>query len=103
MGIFLAYAGARGDTLLDAELYLPKGWTDQPTRLQGVGLAPDTPQAATGPTAAGPGVGGRRVAGLGRGRHGPWPLGDTALLAGGLGLLAVPAHATFLVAGTSMW
>ena len=43
VGVFLAYAGARGYTLLDAELYLPKGWTDQPARLQGVGLAPDTP------------------------------------------------------------
>ena len=46
VGVFLAYAGARGYTLLDAELYLPqKGWTDQPARLQAVGLAPDTPFA----------------------------------------------------------
>ena len=41
----LAYAGARGYTLLDAELYLPKGWTDQLARLRAVGLAPDTPFA----------------------------------------------------------
>ena len=33
VGVFLAYAGARGYTLLDAELYLPKGWTDKPARL----------------------------------------------------------------------
>ena len=45
VGVFLAYAGARGYTLLDAELYLPKGWTDEPARLQSVGLAPDTPLA----------------------------------------------------------
>ena len=46
VGVFLAYAGAQGYTLLDVELYLPqKGWTDQPGRLQSVGLAPDTPFA----------------------------------------------------------
>ena len=45
VGVFLAYAGARGYTLLDAELYLPKGWTDEPARLQAVGLTPDTPFA----------------------------------------------------------
>ncbi|MCE2467267.1 MAG: transposase [Caldilineaceae bacterium] len=45
VGVFLAYAGARGYTLLDAELYLPEGWTSAPTRLQAVGLAPDTPFA----------------------------------------------------------
>ena len=43
--VFLAYAGARGYTLLDAELFLPKGWTREPARLQGVGLALDTPFA----------------------------------------------------------
>ena len=46
MRVFLAYAGARGYTLLNAELYLPKGWTDQPARLQGVGLARDLPFAS---------------------------------------------------------
>ena len=45
VGVFLAYTGARGYTLLDEELYLPKGWADQPSRLQGVGLARDTPFA----------------------------------------------------------
>ncbi|MCE2468692.1 MAG: transposase [Caldilineaceae bacterium] len=45
VGVFLAYAGARGYTLLDAELHLPEGWTSAPARLQAVGLAPDTPFA----------------------------------------------------------
>ncbi len=45
VGVFLAYAGAQGYTLLDAELYLPEGWTDKPALLQAVGLAPDTPFA----------------------------------------------------------
>ena len=44
-GVFLAYAGAQGYTLLDAELHLPEGWTSEPARLQAVGLAPDTPFA----------------------------------------------------------
>ena len=43
VGVFLAYAGARGHTLLDRELYLPEAWTDDAARLQAVGLAPDTP------------------------------------------------------------
>ena len=45
VGVFLAYAGARRYTLMDAELYLLKGWTRAAARLQGVGLAPDTPFA----------------------------------------------------------
>ena len=45
IGIFLAYAGPRGTALLDRELYLPGAWTDDPARLQAVGLAPDTPFA----------------------------------------------------------
>ena len=46
VGVFLAYAGARGYTLLDAEPgLLQKGWTNEPARLQAVGLAPDTPFA----------------------------------------------------------
>ena len=43
VGVFLAYVGARGHTLLDRELYLPEDWTDDPDRLQTVGLAPDPP------------------------------------------------------------
>ena len=44
-GVFLAYVGARGHTLLDRALYLPEAWTNDPERLQAVGLAPDTPFA----------------------------------------------------------
>ena len=88
VGVFLAYAGARGYTLLDAELYLPKGWTDKPARLQAVGLAPDTP-LATKPQLA-------------------WVVGDTVHGHSGklrawleaqdqAYLLAVPAHENFLV------
>ena len=32
MGVFLSYASSRGHALLDRELYLPKSWTDDPTR-----------------------------------------------------------------------
>ena len=45
VGVFVAYAGPRGTTLLDREFYLPGGWTDKPARLQAVGLAPGTPFA----------------------------------------------------------
>ena len=42
VGVFLAYIGSRGHTLLDRELYLTAAWTRDPDRLQAVGLAPDT-------------------------------------------------------------
>ena len=45
VGVFLAYAGPCGHTLLDRELYLPAAWTDDLAQLQAVGLAPDTPFA----------------------------------------------------------
>ena len=45
IGVFLAYAGARGTVLVDRELYLSKAWTRDPARLQALGLAPDTPLA----------------------------------------------------------
>ena len=45
VGVFLAYIGFRGHTLLDRELYLTEGWTRDPDRLRAVGLAPDTPFA----------------------------------------------------------
>lgn len=32
LGVFLSYASARGHTLLDRELYLPKSWTQNPAR-----------------------------------------------------------------------
>ena len=42
VGVFLAYVGAWGHTLVDRALYLPQTWIDDPARLQAVGLAPDT-------------------------------------------------------------
>lgn len=34
LGVFLSYASARGHTLLDRELYVPKSWTQQRARCQ---------------------------------------------------------------------
>jgi SRSO17 transposase len=34
LGVFLAYAGHRGRAFIDRELYLPRGWTDDPQRCQ---------------------------------------------------------------------
>ncbi|MCY4519777.1 MAG: IS701 family transposase [Caldilineaceae bacterium] len=96
VGVFLAYAGARG-TLLDAELYLPKG------RLQGVGLAPDTP-FRTKPQLAQRLLARAQAAGVSL----AWVVGDTVHGHSGqlrswleeqdqAYLLAVPAHETFLV------
>jgi len=34
LGVFLSYASARGASLLDRELYLPKSWTQDPERCQ---------------------------------------------------------------------
>ena len=34
IGVFLAYVGERGHTLIDRDLYLPKEWTDDPERCQ---------------------------------------------------------------------
>ena len=45
VGVFAAYVGSRGHALVDRELYLSKAWTNDPARLQAVGLASDTPLA----------------------------------------------------------
>ena len=103
VGVFLAYAGARGYTLLDAELYLPKGWTDEPARLREVGLAPDTP-LATKPQLARRLLARAQAAGVSL----AWVVGDTVHGHSGklrswleardqAYLLAVPAHETFQV------
>ncbi len=103
VGVFLAYAGARGYTLLDAELHLPEGWTNAPDRLQGVGLAPDTP-FATKPQLAQRLLARAQAAGVSL----AWVVGDTVHGHSGrlrswledqgqAYLLAVPAHETFLV------
>ncbi len=103
VGVFLAYAGARGYTLLDAELYLPEGWTSEPARLQGIGLAPDTP-FRTKPALAQRLLARAQAAGVTL----AWVVGDTVYGHSGklrswleeqdqAYLLAVPAHETFLV------
>jgi SRSO17 transposase len=34
LGVFLVYASAKGRAFIDRELYLPRGWTDDPARCQ---------------------------------------------------------------------
>jgi SRSO17 transposase len=46
IGVFLAYASAKGRTFLDRELYLPKAWTDDVMRCQTAGI-PNDVQFAT--------------------------------------------------------
>jgi SRSO17 transposase len=41
IGVFLGYAGRLGQTLLDRELYLPKEWTDAPSRCRQAGIPAD--------------------------------------------------------------
>jgi SRSO17 transposase len=41
VGVFLAYASERGHALVDAELYLPKVWTDDPARCRAAGVPAD--------------------------------------------------------------
>ncbi len=72
IGVFLAYAGPRGATLLDRALYLPRSWTDAPARLQAVGLAADTP-FATQPQLAQQLLGRARAAGV----TAAWVVGDS--------------------------
>ncbi|MFE4843805.1 IS701 family transposase [Streptomyces sp. NPDC056690] len=38
VGVFLAYAGARGRTLIDRRLYLPTSWTDDRERCRAAGI-----------------------------------------------------------------
>ena len=51
IGVFLAYASERGQTLLDRELYLPKEWTSDPERCRQVGI-PEQRTFATKPALA---------------------------------------------------
>lgn len=41
IGVFLAYRSDRGHCLIDRELYLPKSWTDDPSRLLQAGVPKD--------------------------------------------------------------
>jgi SRSO17 transposase len=36
IGVFAAYVAEKGHAFIDHRLYLPKAWTDEPTRLAGV-------------------------------------------------------------------
>jgi SRSO17 transposase len=38
MGVFLAYASARGQALVDGRLFLPTAWTEDPTRCRAAGV-----------------------------------------------------------------
>lgn len=51
IGVFLAYAGAKGRTLLDRELYLPESWTQDRPRCDVAGI-PKTTAFATKPRLA---------------------------------------------------
>jgi SRSO17 transposase len=51
IGVFVAYASHHGQVLLDRELYLPKGWTDDPARCRQVGI-PEDRRFATKPKLA---------------------------------------------------
>jgi SRSO17 transposase len=51
IGVFLAYASARGQALLDRELYLPKEWTSDRPRCARAGI-PETRPFATKPELA---------------------------------------------------
>lgn len=41
IGVFLAYASAKGSALIDGELYLPKSWTDDRERCRQAGISDD--------------------------------------------------------------
>ncbi|MCF6472956.1 IS701 family transposase [Nonomuraea sp. MG754425] len=51
LGVFLAYASPLGRALIDAELYLPKSWTDDRVRCATAGI-PDSTPFATKPVLA---------------------------------------------------
>ena len=51
VGVFLAYASRHGQALLDRELYLPKEWTDEPSRCRQAGI-PEARRFATKPQLA---------------------------------------------------
>src|SRR5262245_14672166 len=51
IGVFLAYASAQGQTLLDRELYLPQEWTSDRERCRRAGI-PDEQAFATKPALA---------------------------------------------------
>ena len=48
IGVFLAYAGVKGHTLIDRALYLPESWAGDPRRREEAGV-PDEVTFATKP------------------------------------------------------
>jgi hypothetical protein len=48
IGVFLAYASARGHAFLDRALYLPKGWAEDAARREEAGVPPDVRFATKG-------------------------------------------------------
>jgi SRSO17 transposase len=48
IGVFLAYASARGHAFLDRALYLPKGWTEDAARRAEAGIPPEVGFATKG-------------------------------------------------------
>ena len=51
IGVFLAFVGSRGRALIDRELYLPKGWCDDPIRREAAKI-PEDVKFATKPKLA---------------------------------------------------
>ena len=51
VAVYLAYAAAAGHTLIDRELYLPKGWVEDPDR-RAAAKVPDAAEFATKPKLA---------------------------------------------------
>ena len=43
LGVFLAYASAKGRAFIDRELYLPKAWTDDPDRCRAARVPAEVP------------------------------------------------------------
>jgi SRSO17 transposase len=48
MGVFLAYVSARGHALIDARLFLPRPWTDDPERCKRAGVPKEVTYASKG-------------------------------------------------------
>jgi len=51
VGVFLAFSGTHGSSLVDRELYLPKEWANDPVRREVAGIPPDV-EFATKPRLA---------------------------------------------------
>jgi SRSO17 transposase len=71
VAVYLAYAGDRGHTLIDRELYLPRSWTGEPQRLAEAGV-PDDIEFLTKPALAA----GMLIRALRAGTPARWVAGD---------------------------